>query len=78
MEIRREKHSNRRESETKRAKREPLFLAQIVGNGSRCDTSGDTSDQRATCGPAYAYCIQVKELAQKSDCAADHNVVVAK
>ena len=67
-----------RQSETKRAKRETFFLAQIVGNGSGGGATGNASDQRATRGPADACRVQMKQPAQISNRAADHDVVVAK
>jgi len=78
MEIGGKNHANRRKSETKGTQRETLFLAEIVGNGSCRDAAGDASDQRASRGPADARCVQVKQLAQESNCAADDNVVVSK
>jgi hypothetical protein len=78
MEVRCEEHAHGRESKTKRAECESFFLAEIVSNGSGGHAAGNASYQCAPCGPSYARSVQMKQLAQIPDRAADHDVVVAK
>jgi len=78
MEIRGEEHADRGKSEAKRAQRETFLLAQIVSNGSRRSAANNASHQRTSRSPANARRVQMKQLAQISNRAADDNVVVSK
>ena|ERR1700733_12350020 len=78
MEIRCKNHAYGGESETERAQRETLFLAEMIGNRTGRDAAGNAADQRAPGGPPDAGRIQMKALAQESNGAADDNVVVSE
>jgi hypothetical protein len=78
VKVCREKNSNGRKRETKRAKPEPFFLAEIIGDGSGGSATDDASYERAPGSPAFARLSEVKQLAQVSDRPTDHNVVVAE
>lgn len=78
MKVRRKENSARGQCETDSAKREALFLAEIISNRARQRAAGDAAHQGAARRPPNAGRIQMKQLAEITNRATNDDVVIAE
>lgn len=76
MEAGSKENSRRRQRKTNGAKGETDFFAEMIRNRS-CNRAARNTAYEGTAGsPSHPCCIEMKQLAQVANGAADHNIVV--
>src|SRR5438445_10781247 len=78
MEVGGEEHAGRRQCEANGAESETFLFTEIIRHGSGSSAADDAPDEGAPRGPSCACRVEMKELAQIANGAADHNVVVTE